>query len=81
MQIFARPERLSWRLWSKRNELNNLLLTVTDSPLKCGCLAAGANVAEGVLETVAGLSGHSLKAKGMYSVLIQSQQASQWSVF
>lgn len=43
---------------------NNRLLTVTAFLLKCGSLAARANGAEGVRETVAGLSGHSLTAKG-----------------
>ena len=37
---------------------------MTAFPLKCGSLAAGANGAEGVRESVAGLSGHSLTAKG-----------------
>ena len=37
---------------------------MTAFPLKCGSLAARANGAEGVRESVAGLSGHSLTAKG-----------------
>ena len=40
-------------MWSKRSERNNRLLTVTAFPLKCGSLAARANGAEGVRESVA----------------------------